>query len=359
MIDKNKNIVVTVVFSLFLLSFFLVNIFKKDTLISTSERRKLEQFPKFTSESLFNGTFFQKFDSYTTDQFVMRDNFRLLKVNLELTMKHNYNDLYVYNNYIVKQLYPLSENSVSRLINKIDFIKNNYLKNNSIYFSIVPDKNYFISNGNLKLDYSKMENMMKTNLNYAHYINIFDLLSLDNYYKTDTHWKQETLIDVAKKFASEMNFTISDNYKVEKVVDFLGVYAGQLPIKNDYESINILVSDSTKNSKVYNYENNKTTDVYDLTKKDSIDKYDIYLSGAVPLITITNDNALNDRELIVFRDSYGSSLVPLFTSEYKKITVVDTRYISPKILDQYIEFNDQDVLFLYSTLLINNSSSLK
>ena len=204
-----------------------------------------------------------------------------------------------------------------------------------------------------------MENMMKTNLNYAHYINIFDLLSLDNYYKTDTHWKQETLIDIAKKFASEMNFTISDNYKVEKVVDFLGVYAGQLPIKNDYESINILVSDSTKNSKVYNYENNKTTDVYDLTKKDSIDKYDIYLSGAVPLITITNDNALNDRELIVFRDSYGSSLVPLFTSGYKKITVVDTRYISPKILNQYIEFNDQDVLFLYSTLLINNSSSLK
>ena len=359
MIDKNKNIVVTVVFSLFLLSFFLVNIFKKDTLISTSERRKLEQFPKFTSESLFNGTFFQKFDSYTTDQFVMRDNFRLLKVNLELAMKHNSNDLYVYNNYIVKQLYPLSENSVSRLINKIDFIKNNYLKNNNIYFSIVPDKNYFISNGNLKLDYSKMENMMKTNLNYAHYINVFDLLSLDNYYKTDTHWKQETLIDVAKKFASEMNFTISDNYKVEKIVDFLGVYAGQLPIKNDYESINILVSDSTKNSKVYNYENNKTTDVYDLTKKDSMDKYDIYLSGAVPLITITNDAALNDRELIVFRDSYGSSLVPLFTSGYKKITVVDTRYISPKILDQYIEFNDQDVLFLYSTLLINNSSSLK
>lgn len=359
MIDKNKNIVVTIVFSLFLLSFSLVNIFKKDTLISTSERRKLEQFPEFTSKYLFDGTFFQKFDSYTTDQFVMRDNFRLLKVNLELAMKHNYNDLYVYNNYIVKQLYPLSENSVSRLTDKIDFIKNNYLKNNNIYFSIVPDKNYFISNGNLKLDYAKMENMMKTNLNYAHYINIFDLLSLDNYYKTDTHWKQETLIGVAEKFASEMNFTMSDNYKVEKAADFLGVYAGQLPIKNGYESINILVNDSTKNSKVYNYENNKMTNVYDFTKKDSIDKYDIYLSGAVPLITITNDGALNERELIVFRDSYGSSLVPLFISGYKKITVVDTRYISPKILEQYIYFNNQDVLFLYSTLLINDSSSLK
>ena len=76
-------------------------------------------------------------------------------------------------------------------------------------------------------------------------------------------------------------------------------------------------------------------------------------------MTITNEASLSDRELIVFRDSYGSSLVPLLVTGYKKITLVDTRYISPKILDQYIDFADQDVLFLYSTLLINDSFSLK
>lgn len=54
-----------------------------------------------------------------------------------------------------------------------------------------------------------------------------------------------------------------------------------------------------------------------------------------------------------------NSLIPLFTSGYKKITVVDTRYISPKILNQFIEFTNQDVLFLYSILLINDSFSLK
>ena len=42
-----------------------------------------------------------------------------------------------------------------------------------------------------------------------------------------------------------------------------------------------------------------------------------------------------------------------------KITLIDTRYISPKILSQYIEFNDQDILFLYSTSIINNSYTLK
>lgn len=357
--DHNKNIIITIVFSLFIFSLFIINIVKKDTLISKSERRKLAQFPEFSSKSIFDGTFFHKFDNYATDQFFQRDKFRLLKVNIELKTKHNYNDLYVYNDYIIKQTYPLSETSISRLTKKINYLKENYLKNNEIYFSIIPDKNYYVSNGNLKLDYSKMEEMLKTNLSYANYIDIFNTLSIENYYKTDTHWKQETLIDVANKFAHEMNFNISNFYQKEKITKFLGVYAGQLPIKNNYEDINILINDSINNSKVYNYETKKTTQVYDLTKINSIDKYDIYLSGATPLITITNELSDNTKELIVFRDSYGSSLIPLFISGYKKITMIDTRYISPKILNRYIEFNNQDVLFLYSALLINDSSSLK
>lgn len=194
---------------------------------------------------------------------------------------------------------------------------------------------------------------------YANYIDIFNTLSIENYYKTDTHWKQETLIDVANKFAHEMNFNISNFYQKEKITKFLGVYAVQLPIKNNYEDINILINDSINNSKIYNYETKQTTQVYDLTKINSIDKYDIYLSGATPLITVTNELSDNTKELIVFRDSYGSSLIPLFISGYKKITMIDTRYIFPKILNRYIEFNNQDVLFLYTALLINDSSSLK
>ena len=44
---------------------------------------------------------------------------------------------------------------------------------------------------------------------------------------------------------------------------------------------------------------------------------------------------------------------------YKKITVIDIRYISSKILNKYIDFNDQDVLFMYSILTINNSFSIR
>lgn len=357
--EKNKNIVVSILFFLFLGVFFLLNVFKSDTLISVSERRKLAQFPEISFKTIFDGTFFEKFESYTTDQFVRRDDFRSLKVQLELGIKHNYNDLYVYNDYIVKQLYPLNENSVTNLSKKVNFIKENYLKNNKIYFSIVPDKNYFIDQGNLKLDYEKMVTLMKTDLNFAQYLDIFPLLSLDNYYKTDTHWKQETLLNVGAYLAEEMDFLFTEGFRLEKITSFLGVYAGQLPGHATYEDINVLQNDVLSQAQVYNYETRKVTEVYDLTKKDDFDKYDIYLSGAVSLMTITNEASLSDRELIVFRDSYGSSLVPLLVTGYKKITLVDTRYISPKILDQYIDFADQDVLFLYSTLLINDSFSLK
>ena len=77
------------------------------------------------------------------------------------------------------------------------------------------------------------------------------------------------------------------------------------------------------------------------------------------MLTIENPDYNGTKELIVFRDSYGSSLIPLLVTGYSKVTVVDSRYISPKLLNQYIELKDQDVLFMYSTLIINNSTTLK
>ena len=62
---------------------------------------------------------------------------------------------------------------------------------------------------------------------------------------------------------------------------------------------------------------------------------------------------------LIFRDSFGSSIVPLLVPFYKKITLVDLRYINMNLVNNYITFNNQDVLFLYSTLIVNNSFILK
>ncbi len=296
------------------------------------------------------------------DNFYQRETFRKLKTSVELDVfkKQEVNKIYKYNDFLVEQIYPLDEKSVTNLTNKINYIKDSYLKEtNKIYYSIIPDKNYYTDNNHLKLDYDKMKQIMQNNLKDLQYIDIFQDLGLDSYYYTDSHWKQEKLQNVAKTIAQNMNFNISENYNEQKITTFKGVYAGQLPINTKEDEIRILINNTIGYANVYNYETKEQGEIYNLKKLNGYDKYDIYLSGATPLIEISNSNNKENKTLIIFRDSYASSLAPLLTEGYSKITLVDTRYISPKILNEYVDFENADILFLYSTLVINSSMALK
>lgn len=296
------------------------------------------------------------------DNFYQRETFRKLKTSVELDIfkKQDVNKIYKYNDFLVEQIYPLDEKSATNLTNKINYIKESYLnETNKIYYSIIPDKNYYTDNSHLKLDYDKMQQIMENNLNGLQYIDIFQDLSLDSYYYTDSHWKQEKLQNVAKTIAENMNFSITQNYNEQKVATFKGVYAGQLPINTKEDEIKILVNDVIADANAYNYETKEQGGIYNFKKLTGYDKYDIYLSGATPLIEISNANNKTNKTLVIFRDSHASSLAPLLMEGYSKITLVDTRYISPKILNEYANFENADILFIYSTLVINSSMALK
>ena len=75
-------------------------------------------------------------------------------------------------------------------------------------------------------------------------------------------------------------------------------------------------------------------------------------------MTIENPNA-PEKELIIFRDSFASSLAPLLLPYYKKITLIDLRYGDIEKMEPLVDFKKADVIFLYSTLTINNAHLLK
>ena len=77
------------------------------------------------------------------------------------------------------------------------------------------------------------------------------------------------------------------------------------------------------------------------------------------IVTLESPGAKTGRELILFRDSFGSSLAPLFLEGYSKVTLIDLRYVASSLLEQFVDFADQDVLFLYSTSLLNSGMLLK
>ena len=51
--------------------------------------------------------------------------------------------------------------------------------------------------------------------------------------------------------------------------------------------------------------------------------------------------------------------MPLLAEGYARITLVDIRYVAPERLGMWLTFDNQDVLFLYSTPVLNNSETLK
>ena len=55
------------------------SICKSDDAVSESERRPLKQFPTLNVEEVLSGRFQSNFESYTLDQFPLRDEFRTLK----------------------------------------------------------------------------------------------------------------------------------------------------------------------------------------------------------------------------------------------------------------------------------------
>ena len=157
-----------------------------------------------------------------------------------------------------------------------------------------------------------------------------------------------------------MGADVKAEYEVKTLEnDFYGGYYGQSALPLEAEKIKYLENDILKNCKVFDYQNNKEISVYDMEKAEGKDPYEMFLGGPLSLVTIENEKAKTDKELIIFRDSFGSSIAPLLVEGYKKITLVDIRYIHPNLLENYIEFNSQDVLFLYSTSVLNNSETIK
>jgi hypothetical protein len=140
---------------------------------------------------------------------------------------------------------------------------------------------------------------------------------------------------------------------------FYGVYYGQAALPMAPDELVWMESELLKDCRVYNYETGKYGSVYDSGKLEGNDLYETFLSGPVSLLTIENPHAETDRELIIFRDSFGSSIAPLLVQGYKTVTLVDVRYISSAMLDRFIDFHGQDVLFLYSTLVLNNSNQMQ
>ncbi len=361
--NLSKKILVSVV-ALALAALTALCIFVPKQNISESERRQLKQFPELSIQTITSGRFMSEFEEYAADQFPFREAWRALKANIVLGLfnQSDNNDLFIKNGSITKIEYPLNSASIKRAADIFNKVYNGQIKGTDckVYYSLIPDKNFFYGDKHLKMDYAKLERIMADTLADMKYIDIFGTLTADSYYKTDTHWRQETLTETAIALGSAMGADVRAEYKeIRLPKPFYGVYYGQSALRLEPDSLIYLTNGMLDACTVYDYQNEREIPVYDLTKAEGQDPYEMYLGGPLSLVEIKNPNAKIDRELVIFRDSFTSAIAPMLVEGYSKITLVDIRYISRAVLPRFIAFEAQDVLFLYSTSVLNNSETIK
>lgn len=341
--------------------------FRQPDASSVSERRPLAQFPSLTTDSFSGGKFMTEFEDYTLDQFPGRDAFRRLKslVHYNVLRQKDNNDIYIVNGYAAKLDYPVNTDALDHALSRLNYIYETYLKaqGSKVFMSIVPDKGYYLAepNGYPAMDYDALFASAEQKLPFAQHIDITDCLSAKDYYFTDTHWRQEALLPAAEKICSAMDAAGPSAYTQTAVEQpFYGVYYGQAALPMDPDRIYLMENDTIRGCKLFDFETGKYSELYTTEKLSGKDPYEVYLSGAKSLLRIENPNGPGtNRELIIFRDSFGSAITPLIINGYDTVTLVDIRYMDSRMLGRFLEFNGQDVLFLYSTLVLNSGTTLK
>ncbi len=293
---------------------------------------------------------------------------------------------YVSDGSIVAVSPPLDEKSVLRATDRFAYLHDTWLAPNDmhIFVAVVPDKSYYMPDkkGRGQMDYAAMYDMVYGAMDYASPIHIADCLDKDAYYSTDSHWRQECLLPVAERITDAMLHGTDTGssgafaaaaYETKTAADsFTGSYADAVTEAAAWEkkqfsqvkpdTIFYLTNEILEQASVYIYDTGTTSGIYSEEKLHSRNPYDFFLSGPVALMRIENPAAETDRKLIAFRDSYGSSLLPLLVPFYREILVADIRYTMSGRLGEFVDFasyRGADALFLYSTTLLNRSISLR
>ncbi len=335
--------------------------------LSESERRPLAQLPVFSAQTLLDGSFMTKFESYSLDQFPLRDSFRRMKAlfHREVLRQKDNNRIYLAQGHAAQLMDPVNEQALSHNLQRLQLVYDLYLKDTDCrsFFAVVPDKGYYLAevNGYPSMDYEDLLDRVEEGLFWAEQVDLTDCLTAEDYYRTDTHWRQESLLPVAQRLSDAMGAEMLSGEFTQTRLErpFYGVYYGQAALPMEPDAMVLMEHPNLALCTVYDHEAGKETTLYDMEKLGAKDLYEVFLSGPRSLLTIENPHANTDRELIVFRDSFGSSLVPLLAGSYARITLVDIRYLSTEMLGRFLNFENQDILFLYSTIVLNTEGILR
>ena len=213
-------------------------------------------------------------------------------------------DVYVYQGYAVTTEAGYDQKSLDYAALKFQQLYDSYLTGNDghIYLSVVPDKGSFTAppEGYTPASAQETADTLLAQLDFVQYVDIAPGLTLEDYYRTDPHWRQECLVATAQTLAQAMDVPLAGDFQENAIdVPFYGAYAEKAGEPLVADTLRYLTGEVLDACTVYDYETDAREPLYDLAAVDTDTPYDLYLQGSRSLLRIDSPLAATDRTLVL------------------------------------------------------------
>ena len=357
---------VLIVFSLFFLGLFAVDILTPDRSYSELENTTLSQRPTlsaFTAKGLNN--YFTAYTKYVKEQVFGRDQWISLQSMVETTLlqkQQNGGILLGKDDTMYPRTFGLlssEERTLPKNTKALEALCTRYPGKVNVMLApaasvIYPEKvpaNAPLLDEDLYLD-SLAQTVRTAGGNFVDVRNVLSEHKDEYiYYRTDHHWTTLGAYYAYEALCEALDLTPFDlsAHTAVTVQDFYGTHYSKARTWNAVPDI-LTYYDLPNRMTIYTVKaagqptEGQSTGLYDTEKLEVYDKYAAFLHGNNGLSRIEGDG---QGSILVIKDSYANCFVPYLTANYQNIDVLDFRNYNYG-LDKLVEENDYDqILVLY------------
>ena len=356
-----KKYLLTGFFALCIWGLFLADMLVPPREFSQLENRPLAQTPAFSTRSLFQNTYTLKYEEYVNDQFVARDSWITVKSLGESALGKLENNGVIYGkqNQLFEEAPALDDRQLNKNIEFIwEFVQTH--SDQEVTLTIIPNS-YAILEDLLPEGLPVIDQMSIIQQQYDKFaeepVAICDVTPkmLEHkdeyiYYRTDHHWTTQGAYLAYQEYIEFLGRKAASLHKLSahEVPDFYGTYYSKAKKWNALPDVITWYDIRTNGVTI---DGAPAQGLYDHSMWEQKDKYKAFLHGNNGLMVIESGKEDAQGSILVFKDSYGNSLVPFLVENFREVHVVDLRYYND--VASLMEENTYDfiwVLYKFASL---------
>lgn len=363
--DKLHAGMTVALFALVLLVFAVVDMAESDRLFSQTENRILAQRPKWSPESVLDGSYEREYENYATDQFVSRDTWVTLKTRMDILLqKKVIKGVYLAaDGYLIEQHLPqeydgeLTDKRLDQLRQLTERYPQSLVMLAPTADNILTEK---LPSHAVSYDQSRLMERVKGQIGEEHVIDLFPILREHReeyiYYRTDHHWTTLGAYYAYLEWARKVGYPPRDYdpQDLETVSDsFLGTLHSRINLPMEPDEIQIFPRTNRRSVKITYDFDRETSSYYEPSYLEDKNQYGYFLDDNHAFVEIETAYYADGKELFIIKDSYANSLIPILAPHYEKIYVLDLRYYNGSLfslMDQYVTDDRVSVLVMYNCI---------